>query len=222
MPKVVFNNKNAVFYQSLKDAVDNYFKEINLEDGRQLLKIKTIMLDSSISPEGLRYLVDTTKPIVIIGASLNQDFAQKLADACYPIQKTNKLVLIGMPNWDGFAGFYKKDAYTDFPIKYTTPHYEAKNNALSYYLTRKYFEKYRIKPSDMAEKGFETTYDFTSTLINHSGVFPQNVNDTTFAPIHDFNFRPVLHDKTSTVPDYYENKHLFIMQILNGTVVREW
>lgn len=204
------------------NRIDNYFKEINLADGRQLLKIRTIMLDSSISPQGLRYLVDTTKPIVIIGASLNQDFAQKLADACYPIQKTNKLVLIGMPNWDGFTGFYKKDAYTDFPIKYTTPHYEAKNNALSYYLTRKYFEKHRIKPSDMAEKGFETTYDFTSTLINHSGVFPQNVNDTTFAPIHDFNFRPVLHDKTSTVPDYYENKHLFIMQILNGTVVREW
>jgi len=204
------------------NRIDNYFKEINLADGRPLLKIKTIMLDSSISSQGLRYLVDTTKPIVIIGASLNQDFAQKLADACYPIQKTNKLILIGMPNWDGFAGFYKKDAYTDFPIKYTTPHYEAKNNALSYYLNRKYFEKYRIKPSDMAEKGFETTYDFTSTLINHSGVFSQNVNDTAFAPIHDFNFRPVLHDKTSTVPDYYENKHLFIMQILNGAVVREW
>ena len=89
------------------------------------------MLDSSISPYGLRFLVDTTKPIVIIGASLDETFAQKLADACYPIQKTNKLVLIGMPNWDGFAGFYKKDAYTDFPIKYTTPHFDAKNNALS-------------------------------------------------------------------------------------------
>jgi len=204
------------------DRIDNIFREINFRDGHQLLKIKTIMLDSSITSYGLRYLVDTTKPMVIIGASLNNIFSQKLADACYPIQKTNPLVLIGMPNWDGFEGFYKKDAYTDFPIRYTTPHYGAKDNALSRYISDKYFQKYRAQPSDMAEKGFEATYDFVSILINHPGAFLQNINDTVFAPLHDFNFQPVFHDKTSAVPDYYENKHLFFMQILNGAVVREW
>ena len=34
------------------NRIDNYFKEINLADGRPLLKIKTIMLDSSISSQG--------------------------------------------------------------------------------------------------------------------------------------------------------------------------
>src|SRR5665213_3395789 len=48
------------------NRIDNIFREINFRDGHQLLKIKTIMLDSSISSEGLRYLVDTTKPMVII------------------------------------------------------------------------------------------------------------------------------------------------------------
>jgi hypothetical protein len=204
------------------NRIDNYFREINFKDGHQLLKIKTIMLDSSISPDGLRYLVDTTKPIVIIGASLNKAFSQKLADACYPLQKRKPLILIGMPNWDGFDGFYQKDAYTDFPIRYTTPHYEVKDNALSRYINDKYFQKYRINPSDMAEKGFEAAYDFISILINHPNDFLQHMNDTTFAPFHDFNFQPVFHDRAGTVPDYYENKHLFIMQILNGQVVREW
>lgn len=204
------------------NRIDNYFKEINLTDGKPLLKIKTIMLDSSISSAGLRYLIDTTKPIVIIGASLDETFAQKLADACYPIQKTNPMVFIGMPNWDGFRSLNKKDAYPDFPIRYTTPHYDSKNNVFDNYLEDKYFQLYRTKPSDMAEKGFETTYDFTSILINYPGNFVQNINDTLYAPLHDFNFRPVFHDKTRTTADYYENKHLFIMQILNGDIVREW
>ena len=204
------------------NRIDNYFREINFMDGHQLLKIKTIMLDSSISTAGLRYLVDTTKPMVIIGASLNETFSQKLADAIYPIQKTNKVVFIGMPNWDGFGSFYKKDIYADFPIRFTTPHYDEKNNALVKYLDDKYFQLYRGTPTDMVEKGFETTYDFTSDLINHPGSFMQNINDTLFAPLHDFNFRPVIHDKMNSTPDYYENKHLFIMQILNGEVVREW
>jgi hypothetical protein len=204
------------------NRIDNYFREINFVDGHQLLKIRTIMLDSSISSAGLRYLVDTTKPMVIIGASLNETFSQKLADACYPIQKTNHIVFIGMPNWDGFAGFYKKDAYTDFPIRFTSPHYNAKNNALGNYLDTMYFKIYRALPSDMAAKGFETTYDFTSLLINHPGEFMQNINDTVFAPLHNFNFKWVFHEKNSIMPDYYENKHLFIMQILNGEIVREW
>lgn len=204
------------------NRIDNYFKEINFVDGKPLLRIRTIMLDSSISSTGLRYLIDTTKPMVIIGANLNEDFAQKLADACYPIAKTNSMVFIGMPNWDGFTSFYKKDAYTDFPIRYTTPHYATKDSTLINYLDSHYFDLYRAKPSDMAAKGFEVTYCFTSILLNHPSDFEQKINDTTYSVYHDFNFRPVYHQKNATIPDYYENKHLFIMQILNGNIVREW
>ena len=204
------------------NRIDNYFKEINYVDGKPLLKIKTIMLDSSISSTGLRYLVDTTKTMVVIGASLDETFAQKLADACYPIQKTNSLIFIGMPNWDGFGTWYKKDAYTDFPIRYTSPHYDEKNNAFSAYLDNKYFQLYRARPSDMASKGFEATYYFTSILINHFENFMDHINDSMYAPLHNFNFRPVYHNTSDMIPDYYENKHLFIMQILNGEIVREW
>jgi len=167
-------------------------------------------------------LVDTTKPVVVIGASLEEAFAQKLAEACYPIQKTNPFVLIGMPNWDGFSSLYKKDIYKDFPIRYTTPHYDVKNNRFKNYLDDKYFHLYRTEPSDMAEKGFETTYNFVSILINHPGSFMESINDTLYAPLHDFNFRPVYHDNNKGIPDYFENKHLFIMQILNGNIFREW
>lgn len=210
-----------LFHKKNDNRIFNYFKEINLVDGKPLLKIKEIVLDSSVSSEALKYLVDTTKPIVVIGASLDQTFSQKLADACYPVQKTNPMVLMGMPNWDGFSCWYKRGAYTGFPIRYTTPHYHAKNNPFGKYLTDKYFQLYNIDPSDMVEKGFATTYNFTSILINYPGSFMQNVNDTLYAPFHNFNFKPVYHGNQAEA-DYYENKHLFIMQILNGEVVREW
>lgn len=45
MSKVIFNNKKAVFFQSLKGAIDNYFKENNLKKtGNWALYSKTIIL----------------------------------------------------------------------------------------------------------------------------------------------------------------------------------
>lgn len=45
MPKVVFNNKNAIFYQSLKQAVDQYFAANNLKKtGNFRLYLKTLIL----------------------------------------------------------------------------------------------------------------------------------------------------------------------------------
>lgn len=210
-----------LFHKKNDNRINNYFSEINLVDGKHLLNIKTIVLDSSVSSAGLRYLIDTTKPVVIIGASLNQEFSQKLADACYPVQKKNSLILFGMPNWDGFSCWYNTNAYTNFPIRYTTPHYLAKNNVFKKYIQDKYFQLYNIDPSDMVEKGFGITYNFTSILIHHPGFFMQNVNDTLYAPFHNFLFRPVYFADNAQV-DYYENKHLFIMQILNGEIAREW
>ena len=204
------------------NRVDNYFKALNSAEGQPLLKMKTIMLDSSISAYGLKNLIDTTRPAVIIGASLDETFSIKLAEACYPVSKTNTLSLIGMPNWDGFRGFYKKDAFKDFPIKFTTPHYDAKAKEFTQFLSEKYFKLYRADPTDMAYKGFESAYYFTRILLKYNKQFMDKLNEPSLAPFHDFNLRPVYFNKESSMPDYYENKQLFIMQILNGHIVRQW
>ncbi len=204
------------------DRIDNYFKEVNIQDGKPLLNIKTITLDSSISSYGLLRRIDSTQSSVIIGASLNENFAKKLADACYPIQKNHPLVLMGMPNWDGFKSLIKKDAYPDFPILYSTPHYDLKNNSFDSLLVLKYFQLYRSKPSDMAYKGFETAYFFTNVLLNNPVDFMSHINDNKYTVFHNYNFQPVYPGKQNSSPDYFENNHLFIMQILNGEIDREW
>jgi hypothetical protein len=204
------------------DRIDNYFRSINSAEGKALLNIKTIMTDSSISFYSLLNRIDTTHLAVIIGASLDESFARNLADACYPIQKKHPLILIGMPNWDAFKSLTKTDHYKDFPIRYTTPHYDTGNNLFDSLLIQKYFQLYKAKPTDMAYKGFEMTYYFTKILLMYPVDFMSHINDTAFNVFHDFNFRPVFIDKKNNVPDYYENKHLFIMEILNGDILREW
>ena len=180
------------------------------------------MIDSSISTYSLTNRIDTNATSVIIGASLDEDFATMLADACYPIQKKHSLVLIGMPNWDGFRSLYRKDVYKDFPIRYTTPHFDADSSIYDSMLIKKYFKLYRARPSDMAYKGFEVAWYFTKLLLAHPDNLMENLNDSAYAVFHNFNFRPVYVEKQNKIPDYYENKHLFIMQILNGDAVREW
>jgi len=204
------------------DRIENYFRSINTAEGKPLLNIKTIMIDSTISSYSLLNRIDSTQPAVIIGANLEEGFAKNLADVCYPIQKKHPLILIGMPNWDGFKSLYNKDAYKDFPIRYTTPHYDAENNLFDSLLIQKYFQLYRAKPSDMAYKGFEITYYFTNVLLNYPNDFMSHINDSEFSVFHDFNFRAVFIEKQNKVPDYFENKHLFIMEILNGDILREW
>jgi hypothetical protein len=204
------------------DRIENYFRTINYSEGKPLLNIRTIMADSTITAYSLMNRIDTSHTAIIIGASLDEDFAKSLADACYAIQKKHPVVLIGMPNWDGFRSLYKKDAYTDFPIRYTTPHYDAKNNSFDSILIKKYFQLYRIKPSDMAYKGFGITWYFVNLLLKYPGEIMSHLNDNELSVFHDYNFRPVYIEKQNQTPDYYENKHLFIMEILNGEIVREW
>jgi hypothetical protein len=204
------------------DRVENYFKNINYSEGKPLLNIRTIMVDSTISTYSLINRIDTLHTAVIIGANLDEDFAKSLADACYPIQKKHSIVLIGMPNWDGFKSLYKKDTYNDFAIRYTTPHYDAKTSLTDSILIKKYFQLYRAKPSDMAYKGFGITWYFTNLLLQYPGELMSHLNDSDLPVFHDYNFRPVYIEKQNKTPDYYENKHVFIMEILNGDVVREW
>lgn len=204
------------------DRIDNYFRSINYSEGRPLLNIRTIMVDSTISAYSLMNRIDTLHTAVIIGASLDEGFAKSLADACYPIQKKHPLVLIGMPNWDGFKSLYEKDVYKDFPIRYTTPFYDAKTSSTDSILIKKYFQLYRTKPSDMAYKGFVITWYFINLMLKYPGEIMAHLNDSILSVFHDYNFRPVYIEKQNKVPDYYENKHLFIMEILNGDVVREW
>ena len=204
-----------------EDKIAGIFKTLNEQEGRPLLNIQTITFDSTFSAYSLKKKLDSNRNSVIIGGSLDEAFAKNLTDVCYDAKDNYPLTLIGMPNWDGFKFFAKEDAYKDFPIHFTSPYYNSRTSAISNYLTDEYNFRYKSKPSDIACKGFETTYFFTSLLIKYYRDLMSHLNDSSAKVFNEFNFKPVI-PKGSGTPDYYENKHIYIMRILNGTVGREW
>ena len=205
-----------------EDKIAAVFKMLNEQEGKPLLNIQTIRIDSTVSTYLLKSRLDSTKNNVIIAGSLDEDFAKKVTDACNAIHKTYPIILIGMPNWDGFKIFSGKNAYKDFPVHFTTPYYNSKTSLYNTMLTNEYNSRYKAKPSDMAYKGFETAFMFTNLLVKYPGDLLSHINDRSQTIFNEYNFRPVYLKKNSKHPDYLENKHLYIMRILNGAVTREW
>ena len=73
----------------------------------------------------------------------------------------------------------------------------------------------------MAFKGFESAYLFSKLLLVHPNDFMSHLNDSPYKVFSEFNFRPVK-PAANAVPDYFENKHLYFIKILNGTTTKAW
>ncbi len=205
-----------------EDMVAGFFKQINEKEGKPLLPIETINLDNNVTAAFLKTKLDSNRKSVIIGASLDETFAGNIAKACFELHKTYPISLIGMPTWDNFTALYNKKDLAGFPVYYTTPFYTDKNDAFSKSLAAAYYKKYRGKPSDMAFKGFESVYLFTKLLIKNPDNFMSNINDKNAKVFCEYNFRAVKQHDDIAIPDYFENKHLYLIKILNGSISKAW
>lgn len=205
-----------------EDMVAAYFKQVNEQDGKPLLPIEILNLDNNLHAGYLKTKLDSNRKSVLIGASLDETFAVALAKSSYSLAGTYPITLIGMPNWDNFSSLYNKKDLEDFPIYFTTPFYTDKYDAFSKTLTAAYFKKFKSKPGDMAFKGFETVYLFTKLLAQNPDNFMSHINDKTINVFCEYNFKPVRLNNNIAVPDYFENKHLYLVKILNGNISKAW
>ena len=205
-----------------EDKIAAYLKTMNEQDGKPLLSIQTLNFDSTVSADFLKSKLDSNRQTVIIGGSLDETFAMGIVNAGYSIYQQYPITLVGMPNWDAFKGLMKKDAFEDFPIYFTTPYFNTKTDNYSKILTDAYAKKLKGKPSDMAFKGFECAQLFTRLLAKYPTDFIKHINDKSYKIFTDYNFRPVMLNKAGTVPDYFENKHLYFVRILNGVTYKAW
>jgi hypothetical protein len=205
-----------------EDKVASYFKQLNEQDGKALLNIQTFNIDSTFTSDYLKLKLDSNRNSVILGGSLDETFAANLTAACYGLHETYPITIIGMPNWDGFTSLYKKDNFKDFPVYFTSPYFNNKWDNYSKLLTSAYLKKFKIKPGDMAFKGFEAVYMYTKLLTKYPNDFMSHLNDKTVKVFCDYNIRPVMLKKVNTTPDYFENKHLYFIKLLNGTTSKAW
>jgi hypothetical protein len=207
---------------SQEDKVAGYFQTLNTRESKPFLKIETLVFDSTIRSEVIEKKIDSNRLTIIIGASLDESFATNLALACTDLYQTYPIHLIGMPNWEGFKNLTKKDVFPEFPIYYTSPYYNNKVDANSRMITDAYLKKFKGKPTDMAFKGFESVLLFTSILLRNNESTVNHFNDKPVKLFSQFNIRPVRLSNTDGIPDYFENKHLFFIKMLNGVSSLAW
>lgn len=207
-----------------EDMVASYFKQINEQEGKPLLSVETINFDANtLTTAFLKTKLDSNQNSVLIGGSLDETFAGNISKACAELLKAGyPITLIGMPTWDGFASVLKKNNLTDFPIYYTSPYFNNKTDDYSKWVSDTYKKKYKTLPGDMVFKGFESAYLFIKLMAKYKDGFMNNINDRSYRVICDYNFRPVMVKKENTLPDYFENKHLYIIRLLNGTTSKAW
>lgn len=205
-----------------EDMVESYIKLMNEQDGKPLLPIEIINFETAVTSTFLKSKLDSNRTSVIIGGSLDEGFAGNLTKACLDLYKTYPVKLIGMPNWDNFASLFNKKAMGSFSVYYTTPFYTDKHDAFSKKLTTAYNKKYKTKPSDMAFKGFESIYMFTKMLTKYPDNFMNSINEKDTKVFCDYTFRPVKLQNNVAIPDYFENKHLYLIKIQNGMASKVW
>ena len=202
-----------------EDRIADYFKAVNEPDGKPLLNLQTVFFEEDFSI--LQHKLDSNRKSIIIGGSLNEDFANDLVTAVFSLKKTYPMECIGMPNWDGFAGI-RKPVYKDFPILFTTAYCNDKTDLFSRRIQNIYAKKYKGLPSDMSYKGFESVFVFAKIITAYPDAFMSHLNDPGYKIFNEYNFKPVYLNKNATLPDYFENKHLYFMKLLNGRVSKVW
>jgi ABC-type branched-subunit amino acid transport system substrate-binding protein len=201
-----------------EDKVAQYLKSINEEDGSALLNIETIDIEND-DFSVLANRLDSNRSSIVIGGSLNEDFAIGISKQLHSMKETYPVELIGMPNWESFSEL-KKEKYDNLPIMYTISYNNPKTDSKSRMIETTYEKKFDEQPSDMVYKGFEAVYTFVRLVTKYNIDFTSHLNDPFFKSFSEFNFKPVFLKKGTNFPDYFENKHLFLMKMLNGKVTR--
>ncbi|MEQ1554541.1 MAG: ABC transporter substrate-binding protein, partial [Ferruginibacter sp.] len=144
-----------------EDKIASYFKSINERDGMPLLAIETINFTDDYAT--LKDKLDSNRTSVIIGASLNDDFAKELVNASFDISKSYPLEVIGMPNWESFSEL-KTITLKEFPIVCTAAYYNPKTDIYSKKIQTAFNKKFKGNASEMVCKGFESVYVFVNLL----------------------------------------------------------
>lgn len=200
---------------SQEDRLKGYFTELDHATAGVPLKINYVTLDDNFDAGHLAANMDSSEQEVVIGGSLDAAFAVRLATGLASL-KSYRTVLIGMPTWDGLD--YSKPELAGEEIIYTTPFYINPADSLVKQINQSYKSKFFLPPSDMVFRGYGSMYRFGHLLSLHGKDIGENIGDKKFKVFSDFNIEPVFLNRQTMQLDYFENKKLYFVHMMDGNV----
>jgi hypothetical protein len=215
-----FSTANIIYLRKKgvqEDRLNTYFNNSNKSSsGTGLLKWKTINTDS-VSTKTLAAVLDSEKVNIIIAGSLDERFAVQVVNASLSVTKKYNVQLIGMPTWETLREMSRPD-WKSIPLYYSTAFFN-NGSAKWNHFTKTFTDATYGRPSDLAFKGFDLTYNFVNLLLKYGSQLPKNINDKSYRWFLEYDFKPVL-NKTNGRPDYFENKQVYILKRMNGLTSR--
>lgn len=205
-----------------EDGVFSFFESFNNQAPRKL-NFKFVTAETEADLSRLQGALDSTRGNVILGATLNRAFAKNIVDKAAQLAAKNRITLLGMPNWDGLTEATRKSA-KDFPFYYTTSYYNNRTNGPAVMMQSVFRKKYNNDPSELAYRGYEATFVFCRLLTRYPDDLMNHLNDYAYKVFTDYTFQPVLpaRDSSTVVPNYFENKRLYFLEVKNGYTTKAW
>ncbi len=199
---------------AVEDMIQGFFVELQKKTPSIALRMKTVDMGDSVNTALLINSLDSNRNNVLICATLNEPFGNAIVRMMAD-NKVYKSMIVGMPTWDSFKELSKPE-YKGVEIVYSSPYNFPRTDKLSVSISNKYRNRFQARPSDQVLKGFEAMYHFTKLLHKHQGELINNLSDKSFKVFNDFDFQPIRFKRDSELPDYLENKKIYIIKKLDG------
>jgi len=200
-----------------EDRLQSYFTEFTKTTASVPLKIKYISLEDRFDSTLLALYLNKNRETICVAGSLDLNFANDLSQKLASISDEYNLKLIGMPNWDGLPGLNKPGMKT-LEVIYTTPFNLSNSNSLALSIQDHFKDKFYSRPSDMVYRGYETMFRFGKLLLQYGPAFNTGLTEKKFNVFTEFDIQPVYTNRQNMTLDYFENKKLYFVRKLNGTI----
>lgn len=207
---------NVVFFTKTgtqETMVKEYFEEYRKATTGIPLNIAFETIGNDFDEGMLEQKLDSTRKNVFIAGSLDETFGVMLVQSLAAVESKYQLTVVGMPTWDNM-NFPRETKKMD--VVYTTPFYYAKATPLSTKITNEFTTKQTGKPTDMFYRGYETVLYFTRLLLDNKKDVASNLIKKGTPVFTPFDIQPVFINKGTPTLDYFENKHLYFVKVING------
>ena len=209
-PVVVFTRKG-----DQEDKLKSYFADIEHNSASSFLKPTFVTLNNGFTTRQLIPYLDSTRTTMCIAGSLDEQFAKQLCMNLAVLNKTYPVQVMGMPTWDGIRDFEKRD-YNGLEIFYSTPFYNAKTDKASAYIINYFKNNLYSRPTDVVFRGYECMMRFSKLLVDNGNGQTAAIGEKKYKVFTDFDIQPVLNNHSFSI-DYYENRKLYFIKLLDGS-----
>ncbi|MBS1917557.1 MAG: amino acid ABC transporter substrate-binding protein [Bacteroidetes bacterium] len=207
---IVLRKKGA-----MEDRIKNYFTDIQKNSASTPVTLKYVDLTEPVLSAQLLPYLDSTKQNIFLAGSFDENFARNICSQLSGFGRSYPVEIVGMPTWDNID--FSDAEYRDINIIYTTPFLNDSSNTVARSIQEDFKTKFYSRPSDMVFRGYETTYHFAKLLQQYGDKLNGNVVEKKYNPINDFEIEPVFTNKQNPQLDYFENKKIYFIKMLNGS-----